>query len=122
MPSLFPSLLSYGEVSPLLIRIILGVVFVYWAYKIIARSKGQLTARSVSIATIEGIAGTLIVIGLWTQGAALVLVIDLIVRLIHKAINKSFLTDGVNYNLILLVLAISLLLTGAGNLAFDLPL
>ena len=71
---------------------------------------------------IEGVAGILMLIGLWTQGAALVIIVDLIIRLVAKIKSRSFLTDGVNYYLFMLVIAISLLLTGPGILSFDLPL
>ena len=74
------------------------------------------------VAIIEAVVGILLLIGLWTQLAALVVILDLIIRLIRKIKNRSFLSNGVNYYLILLVMAISLLVTGAGFLAFDLPL
>ena len=71
---------------------------------------------------IEGVAGILLVIGLWTQVAALVVFVDLVIRLVERIMKKAFLTDGVNYYLVLLVMAISLMVTGAGWIAFDLPL
>ncbi len=120
MLSIFPSLLSWGEVSPLLIRLALGLVFVHWAY--VAFRKHGADSQTKIISIIEGIAGLLIVVGLWTQVATLILAIDLVVRLIKKIQAKSFLTDGVNYYLILLILSLSLLVTGAGILSVDLPL
>ena len=118
MLSLFPTLLSWDQVSPLLIRIILGAILIHWAYKGLRNTQASAQAKATSV--IEGLAGILIFIGLWTQGAAIVAFIDLFIRLIGKITKKSFLTDGVNYYLILLVLAFSLLVTGAGWLAFDL--
>jgi uncharacterized membrane protein YphA (DoxX/SURF4 family) len=75
-----------------------------------------------AIGIIEGVAGILLVIGLWTQVAALVVFVDLVIRLVERIMKKAFLTDGVNYYLVLLVMAISLMVTGAGWIAFDLPL
>ena len=46
----------------------------------------------------------------------------IVVKLSKKVKDRAFLTDGVNYYIILLVLAISLLFSGPGFLAFDLPL
>ena len=120
MLSVFPSLLSYSQLSPFLIRIALGVIFIYWTYKILRNTNNE--AKTKAIALIEGVAGVLLVIGLWTQVAALVAIIDLGIRLVQKIMKKSFLTDGVNYYLVLLVMAVSLIVTGAGWLAFDLPL
>lgn len=121
MLSIFPGLLTYQLVSPLLIRIVLGAIFVFWSYQAFFKHKVSGTYTRLSSA-LEGIAGILLIIGLFTQLASLYLLADLIVRVYKKVVSKNFLTDGVNYYLILLVLAISLLLTGPGFLAFDLPL
>ncbi len=118
--SVFPSLLAFEQISPLLIRLTLGVVLVYSAYR--ALSGTSLNIQKKSLHIIEALAGLFLILGLWTQVAALFATVDLIVRLIDKIIKKAFLTDGVNYYLILLVLAISLLFTGGGFLGFDRPL
>jgi uncharacterized membrane protein YphA (DoxX/SURF4 family) len=120
MLSLFPSLLSWSQLSPFLIRLVLGVVLLYQAYKDM-KSRGA-TGNKKILGAIEAIVGILLVIGLWTQLAALIAALDLVVRLFFKAKSRAFLTDGVNYYLILLVLALSLLFTGAGLFAFDLAL
>lgn len=119
MLSIFPDLLSYQMFAPLLIRLTLGIIFIHWTYKTL-RSRPDTNKKMVAI--VEGVAGLLLVIGLWTQVAALVIAIDLVIRLYGKYQTKSLLTDGINYYLVLLVLAVSLLFTGAGFVAFDLPL
>ncbi|MDE2038348.1 MAG: hypothetical protein KGI69_03990 [Patescibacteria group bacterium] len=118
--SLFPSLLTWQLAAPLMIRIVLGAVFIHWAYKELRNPVATIHAKGLCV--IEGLAGILIFIGLYTQGAALVAAIDLVIRLIGRISKKAFLTDGVNYYLLLLVLAASLMVTGPGFLAFDLPL
>lgn len=118
--SVFPSLLSWQQLSPLLIRMTLGGIFIFWSYKTFFKTSPDSKQKAVGI--IEGVAGILLVLGLWTQVGALTIAIDLVVRLYQKIMAKSFLTDGVNYYLILLVLALSLLFTGAGFVAFDMPL
>ena len=120
MLSVFPSLLSLQQLSPLLIRLILGLVIAFEAYRVY--SKGSISLQQKSLSILEAIAGILLIIGLWTQIAALFVAIDLIIRLAYKIKSRNFLSDGINYYLILLVLAISLLFTGAGFLAFDMPL
>jgi uncharacterized membrane protein YphA (DoxX/SURF4 family) len=120
MLSLFPSLLSWGQLSPFFIRLTLGAVLLYWAYASF-KTKNISTWEKV-FGYLEGIAGILLVIGLWTQAAALFAGIKLVVCLVGKIRRKQFLTDGVNYYLVLLILAISLLFTGAGFFAFDVPL
>lgn len=120
MLSLFPSLLSWGELAPFLIRITLGVVLVYWAYDAFHNSLSG-TEHKV-FGAIEGIAGILFLIGLWTQLVAIVISLYLIYLLIDKARSRSFMTDGINYYFILLVMSLSLIVSGAGFFAFDLPL
>ena len=120
MLSLFPSLLSWQEASPLAIRVVLAAVLIHWAYRAL-RAPGT-AAWARALAVVEGIAGALILIGFWTQLAAAVVALDLLVRIGERVAKKSFLTDGVNYYLILLVLALSLIVTGAGWWAFDLSI
>ena len=120
MLSLFPSLLSWNQLSPFLIRLCLGITLIFLKYKTFKKSGA--TSKEKVVSVIEFISAILILIGLWTQLAAIVIAIDMIIRLLDKAKSRAFLTDGVNYYLILFVLAISLALTGAGFFAFDMPL
>lgn len=118
MLSLFPTFLSWQQLSPLLIRLVLGAVLIYWSYRRLRTV--PLATKSRIVGIIDALLGILLVIGLWTQLAAILIGLDLIVRIVKKIRERSFLTEGVNYYLILLVLCISLLVTGAGWLAFDL--
>ncbi len=118
--SVFPHLLSYQQLSPVLIRLAIGAVFIYWAYKDFRQTRT--TGINKALAVLQGIVGILLVIGLWTQVAALVAAVSLVVVLIQKIRTRVFLNNGVNYTLILLVLALSLLVTGPGWWACDYPL
>ncbi len=119
MLSIFPTLLTYQLFAPFLIRITLGAIFIYWGWTTFRK---PVSTREKAVSIIEAVVGILFVIGFWTQIAALAAIIDLIIRLAGKVKAKAFLTNGVNYYLVLLVLAVSLLVSGAGFLAFDLPL
>ncbi len=118
MLSLFPTLFSYSQISPLLIRITLAVVLLFWAYKALRTFAGSSLLNKTGC-IVEVVVGVLLLLGLWTQGAAIVAVIDLIVRLVERGTKRAILTDGVNYYLILLVLALSLIVTGPGIWARD---
>jgi len=118
--SLFPSLLTWSLVAPFLLRIVLGAVLLHWVY--VSMKDPSVSAKAKFLGVIEGLAGILFVIGLWTQAAALLAVVDLFARLIGRAARKAFLTDGINYYLILFAIALSLLFSGPGFWAFDLPL
>lgn len=119
MLSLFPALYSYGQVAPFLLRLTLGAVLIYWAY---GRMKSKKSPALISLGVLEGIVSILLVIGLYTQLAALVAAVVSFVQLIRKAQTKSLFTDGVNYYFILLVISLSVMLLGAGIFSIDLPL
>lgn len=119
MLSLFPSLLVYELVAPLLLRLTLGAILIFWSY---GKLKERRSAAANTVSLIEGIAGILLVIGLYTQLAALVAAIIFCVHLFKKLQTKSLFTNGVNYYFILLIISLSLLVLGPGILAFDLPL
>jgi len=120
--SLFPSLLTYGLVGPLIIRLVLGITLAYFGYQKII-NRGQSSGSNTVIYGIMEIAIALfLVIGLFTQLAALLNAIILVIKLGFKAKEGKLLSDGINYYILLLTMAISLMFTGAGFLAFDLPL
>ncbi len=114
MFSIFPPLLSFSSLAPLLLRITLGLVFIFWS---INKFKNE---KVVSI--LEGIIGATLFIGFATQLVALIAAIILGYKLVRKILAKSFFTDGVNYYFILFIISVSLIVTGAGFIAFDLPL
>lgn len=119
MLSLFPSFLTYGQLGPFLLRLTLGAILLYWAYgRIRRRENGKTTAYGV----VEAAVGVLLVIGLFTQLAALIALVVFLVELIKKARTKAFFTAGVNYYFILLIISLSILVLGPGAFAFDLPL
>ncbi len=120
MLSVFPSLLSWQLVAPLIMRLALGAIFIHWAYRSFKNKNASAQKKAIGI--VEGISGILLVIGLWTQVAALIAIVYLLVGIYHKISKKAFLTDGVNYYLVLLVIAVSIIVSGAGLIAFDLPL
>lgn len=121
MLSLFPLFLSWNLAAALVIRVALGAVYIFWSYRRLT-DKTQATAKSRVVGILDAVIGVLLVIGMWTQLAALVIMVDLVVRIIRKALKGAFLTDGVNYYLLLLVLAFALVVSGAGWLALDLSI
>jgi uncharacterized membrane protein YphA (DoxX/SURF4 family) len=117
MTNAFPTLMALGLLAPFIIRIVAGAAFLHLGAKRV-RVSGYMKGLGI----LEIIGGALLILGLWTQVAALVLSIILVVKLIQKIDAGKFLSAGVNYYILLLALTLSLVLTGAGFLAFDLPL
>jgi len=117
MFSFFPPLLAFSGFAALLLRITLGVIFFLWG-----RDKYKSTDGNKSYAILEMLVGILLVIGYMTQFAAFISFLILGKRLIGKIRHKALFTNGVNYYFILFIISIALLFTGAGYIAFDLPL
>jgi len=117
MLSVFPHLLVYSFVTPFLIRLTLAAVFLHSSSK---NLKAQGYRKALGI--VELIGSLLLIIGLFTQVVALVFGLILLFLIAKNIKHKAFLTDGVNYYLILFILCLTLLFTGAGYYAIDLPL
>lgn len=122
MPSLFPYLLTYEQLAPFILRVVLGITLAYFGYKKIKKQGSSSGSNSVIYGAVEIIIAAFLVIGLFTQLAALINAVILVIKIGYKIRDKAFLTDGINYYILLLAMAIAVALSGAGFLAFDLPL
>ncbi len=119
MLSLFPSFLVWQMYAPLILRLVIALVFFHWSYRGLRYRQSPL--KSI-IGSLQGVVGFLFILGLYTQLAALVACLMLAYELGMKVKRGAFMNDGVNYYLILFAISLSLLLTGPGQYAFDLPL
>ena len=115
--SLFPSLLTYQQVGPLIIRVVLGLTLAYFGYeKILGRGQSS-GSNSRTYGAVEIFISLFLIIGLYTQLAALLNVVILIIKIGLKFKEDKLLSAGINYYILLLAMAVSLLFTGAGFLA-----
>lgn len=133
--SLFPSLLDFQMLGIFMIRATLGFIFVYfWYEKIFLFRKDQIhfyeklglrpaKIFSLAVASLEGITGVLLIIGLYTQAAAIVAGAIMTLAVLIKWRTPSALPKNTNdFYVILAVASLSLLFLGAGAFAIDLPL
>ncbi len=114
MLSLFPEILFLAPFSAFLIRISAALVFGYGAWKHLPVPAMSLRAYGVA----EGLCALLLFFGVYVQAAAIVgFVLALIALFVttYRTIPRSTM-------ILLAVLSISLVVTGAGPFAFDLPL
>ena len=135
MPSLFPELFNFSFVAPFVLRIALGIPLIVGGFrKIIAKEK---TPQRI-LGGVVFLSGIFLVIGLFTQAAAIAVSLIIIVNSI--IMRPKFLTSETSVEigstpvvrgqhprswterLIKLAIAVSLILTGPGLFAFDLPL
>lgn len=135
MLSLFPYLLDFQMFGPLFLRIGLAIVFVVHGYpKIFKKGEFAGTAKffeSVNIrpskfwvavvGIVEFFGGILLFAGLFTQLVALLLAINMLVAILKVTRHKGF-VGGFEFDLILLLSALALVVLGAGAFSLDLPL
>ncbi|HEY9586309.1 MAG TPA: DoxX family protein [Candidatus Paceibacterota bacterium] len=130
----FPELLSLSFVAPLILRVVVGLIFINTGYLKITKEKQRWAiflnairlrpAKELAFALglIEIAAGAFLIVGLFTQYAVLAL-LALTAKEWYVEYKEDVLVarDIVFYTIVGAIL-LSLLLTGAGFLAFDLPL
>lgn len=124
----------YSSVGPLILRVLLGLIFIDLGFlKFRSEKESWLTSletlglRPADLflpiyALIQIAGGILLLIGLWTQVAALVFVISSGVELYIEWRAREILKRDVVFYLLVFVTSLSLLLTGAGAYAIDIPL
>lgn len=108
----FPQLLFLAPLSALLIRVSLALIFAYSAWHHAHKH------NALILSILEVCLAGLLVVGAWTQPIGLVSVVPIILMLSassHRTLPKSTL-------FLSLILCLSLVVTGAGAFAFDLPL
>lgn len=114
MLSLFPEILFLAPLSAFLIRVALAVLFGYAAWQHVRRSEVLLR----TLALLEVAIAAALLVGAWTQIVALVAGILSVMSLLNPGIRSS----ARSTMLLALVMCVSLMVTGAGAFAFDLPL
>lgn len=130
MPSIFPELLFLGLLGPLIIRVFVGVILLGWGYRRFLRrirEAGAMvppvhsTSLKMALGLVEVLVGLALIVGLYTQIAAIAG--GVLAILYFFLARRGIPTPGgrIAYAA-LLVMSLSLIVTGAGAFAFDLPL
>jgi len=114
MLSLFPQILFLAPFAPTLIRIALAILLAYAAWKHITRQ--DTVARALGV--LEIVAAGALFVGAWTQGVALASLVGILCGYLFPRMRIY----PMSTMLLGLVLSLSLVVTGAGIFAVDLPL
>jgi uncharacterized membrane protein YkgB len=114
MFSVFPQLLFLSHFSPLILRVALAVVVGYAAWKHVPNKVQAIRALGV----VETAVAVLLFVGAWTQVVALINILIIMVWFTLKPTRPVSRGEAA----LALILSISLITTGAGIFAFDLPL
>ncbi|MEK7175800.1 MAG: DoxX family protein [Patescibacteria group bacterium] len=130
----FPSLLTYSLLAPFILRVVLGLIFIDLGILIFKSEKKRWvesfealglnpTSLFVPLYGLLQIAGgILLIIGLWTQVAALGFAIITGIELYVEWSAGEVLKRDLVFYLLLFVISVSILLAGAGAYALDIPL
>jgi len=130
----FPDLLTYGLLAPFILRVVVGFIFVNLGALVFKNEKERwlssltnLKIPSPKIAlkilgAIEIAGGVMLVLGLYTQIAALVLGLLTFAEAYTEYKDPLILKRNFVFYIMLLSITLSLLLSGAGAFAIDLPL
>lgn len=133
MVSLFPQLFIFGIFAPLVLRLVLGVIFLVHGYPKMFKGQVKGTGQffdSVGIkpglfwawvvTVVEVVGGVFLIAGFLVQLVAALLAIQMLVAIIVK--RKQGLVGGYELDLVLLGMSLALLLLGPGAFSIDLPL
>lgn len=130
----FPELLYLGPIAPLILRAVVGLIFIDLGF---LKFRGErlrwlssfetLNLRPADLllplyATIQIVCGLLLIIGLWTQIAALILVVATGVELYVEWKARDILKRDLVFYVLIFTITFSLLFSGAGRYAMDIPL
>lgn len=117
--SIFPGLYNYREYAPLLLRASVGLVFLSDGWQDL-KKKGGIKLLNILIGTLKIVSGVALIFGIYTQlwagVAALLSLFNITLSLGDGNWQK------LKYYLIIFVILISLILSGPGLYAIDLPL
>ncbi|MDO8593942.1 MAG: DoxX family membrane protein [bacterium] len=130
----FPDLLTFAFFAPLILRLALGILFFNFGHHTLTKGKlqhgalfealglKQGTRYATALGIVEIILGILLIIGLYTQIAALVGLILSLAAYYLKGKHDAHVEHRRHLFFLTAAISLSLLLSGAGAIAFDLPL
>lgn len=124
MLNTFPTLLVYWLAAPLLLRVVLGVLCIYFGVRFLREKHIWLPKLPhnkplhQAVASFQILVGLALVFGFYTQIAALIALSGAFVALFLK--EGSF--EKRAFLLLFFAVSLSLLVLGPGFLAFDLPI
>lgn len=132
--SVFPDLLTYGLIAPFILRVSLGLILIYFSYlKFFSERQDKATffdsvgmrpgsIFSSAIGATELAGGVMLVVGFYTQIAGLVASLIMLAAIFIKWRHPASLRNDIEFYMLLFIVSLSLVFTGAGFFAFDLPL
>jgi uncharacterized membrane protein YphA (DoxX/SURF4 family) len=133
MISTFPDLFIFSYFVPFFFRVFLSVFFLNTGFRAISRKEDKINGFIklltqtpsrifvIILGLLEIIGALLLLAGLFTQVTALALSVIILLVIIAKTRN-AYLAESTSFYFLLLLVCLSLVITGAGIPAIDYPL
>lgn len=130
----FPELMVYSLMGPFILRVVLGIIFIdlgilkfkgekkRWISSFEAVGLRPADALVSLYGLLQVVGGVMILVGFYTQVAALAFVILTGIEVYFEWKDEALLKRNIVFYILLFTISLSLLLTGAGAFAIDLPL
>ena len=134
MLATFPILLTFGLLAPTILRITVGLIFFYFGWlKLTKDRESKMNFFNIIglkpaiiflwlVASIEIITGTMITVGFLTQIASIIASIIMLISIFIKIKVPKALPNSLDFYVLFFVVFLSLIFSGPGIFAFDLPL
>lgn len=134
MLNTFPDLLTYSLLAPFILRVVIGLIFIDLGVILFKGEKARwLTSLSILripkpemavkiLGVVEVIGGAMLILGFYTQMTALILALFTFAETYIEYKEPTILKRNLVFYVIVLAILISLLFSGAGAFAIDLPL
>ncbi len=130
----FPELLTYSMIAPAILRLVAGLVFINLGRLALQgeRNSWLVSLRALNIprpevsvkilGALEIVGGIMLLLGIYTQIASLLLAILTFVEAFVEYKDPAILKRSLIFYSLLFAITLSLLLSGAGAFAIDIPL
>ncbi|MEK7180092.1 MAG: DoxX family membrane protein [Patescibacteria group bacterium] len=134
MLNVFPELLPYGLLAPFILRVTVGLILINLGQLTLRgeRKQWETIARFLhlvpekvfvsSYGMLQITGGVLLIAGVWTQAVAAIFSAIFLAEFAMELREEAILKRSLVFYLLLLAISVSLLFSGAGFFAFDLPL
>ena len=130
----FPDLLTFSMLSPLILRVVLGLIAINLGYLKLTKEKieWQELFETINIhparifvkalAYVEIIGGLLLITGSYTQLVAIIFITLFFCEAVLDYREEKLEDRDLTFYILMLTISLSLVFLGAGAFAFDLPL
>lgn len=130
----FPDLLTYSQISPFILRVVLGLIVLNLGYLKLTKesSAWQELFRTIKfepakffvmiLALVEVLGGLMFIVGAYTQLVSIIFSILFFCEMVLEYRDSVLEKRNITFYILMFAISISLIFLGAGAFAFDLPL